>query len=92
MIIIIGILAAIAIPVYVSQRDKAKEAVLKNSARDVVTSVLTYSAADLDTTWEPTPALTNGTLSAYARTLRELRPRGEREARRRRGHQRRRVP
>ena len=27
---------------YVSQRDKAKEALLENNAHDVVTSVLTY--------------------------------------------------
>jgi prepilin-type N-terminal cleavage/methylation domain-containing protein len=68
VIIIVGILAAIAIPAYAAQRDKAKQALLKNSVRDVVTSVLTYSAADLDTTWEPTHALTDGTLSAYAQT------------------------
>jgi len=68
VVIIIGILAAIAIPMYVSQRDKAKEALLENNAHDVVTSVLTYPAADLDTAWEPTHALTDGTLSAYAQT------------------------
>ncbi|MEI6450695.1 MAG: prepilin-type N-terminal cleavage/methylation domain-containing protein, partial [Actinomycetes bacterium] len=35
VIIIIGILAAIAIPVYASQRDKAKEAGLKLNARHI---------------------------------------------------------
>ena len=35
VIIIIGILAAIAIPLYISQRDKAKVAALKNNAHNV---------------------------------------------------------
>jgi prepilin-type N-terminal cleavage/methylation domain-containing protein len=41
VIIIIGILAAIAIPVYAAQRDKAKEASLKASARLVVVGATT---------------------------------------------------
>jgi len=42
VIIIIGILAAIAIPVYVVQRDKAKVAALKNNARYVHIAALGY--------------------------------------------------
>ena len=42
VIIIIGILAAIAIPMYISQRDKAKVASLKESAHDVHIAALTY--------------------------------------------------
>jgi prepilin-type N-terminal cleavage/methylation domain-containing protein len=41
VIIVIGILAAIAIPMYVGQRDKAKEASLKVSAHLVVVDVTT---------------------------------------------------
>ena len=41
VIIIIGILAAIAIPVYASQRDKAKQASLKASAHIVVVDAAT---------------------------------------------------
>ncbi len=41
VIIIIGILAAIAIPVYAAQRHKAKEASLKASARLVVVGITT---------------------------------------------------
>lgn len=36
VIIIVGILAALAIPMYVSQRDKAKEATLKTTAHYVL--------------------------------------------------------
>jgi len=46
VIIIIGILAAIAIPMYISQRDKAKEATLKNNARYVLIAALGYALDD----------------------------------------------
>jgi len=51
VIIIIGILAAIAFPVYSAQRDKAKEAVLTKNARDVDIAALTYVLAGLNTTY-----------------------------------------
>jgi len=41
VIVIIGILAAIAIPMYISQRDKAKVAALKESVHDVHIAALT---------------------------------------------------
>jgi prepilin-type N-terminal cleavage/methylation domain-containing protein len=66
VIIIIGILAAIAIPVYASQRDKAKEAGLKLSARHIMISTHSYVADGLSTAWQTSSALTNGTLSAKA--------------------------
>jgi len=47
VIIIIGILAAIAIPMYVVQRDKAKEAALKTTARYVLTAAGDYAASGL---------------------------------------------
>ena len=46
VIIIIGILAAIAIPMYVVQRDKAKEAALKNNAHNVHIAALGYALDD----------------------------------------------
>jgi len=67
-IIIIGILAAIAIPLYVSQRDKAKECALKLNARHVMITAHSYVADSLNTSWQATHALTNGTLSTYALT------------------------
>jgi type IV pilus assembly protein PilA len=51
VVIIIGILAAIAIPVYAAQRNKAKETVLKKNARDVSIAALTYVLQGLDTTY-----------------------------------------
>jgi len=51
VIIIIGILAAIAIPMYVGQRDQAKEAVLQKNARDVDIAALTYVLTGLNTTY-----------------------------------------
>jgi prepilin-type N-terminal cleavage/methylation domain-containing protein len=68
VIIIIGILASIAIPVYAAQRDKAKEAALKLNARNVMMTAHSYVADGLSTTWQATHALTNGALSAFALT------------------------
>jgi prepilin-type N-terminal cleavage/methylation domain-containing protein len=64
VIIIIGILAAIAIPMYIGQRDKAKEAGLKLNARHVTIAAHSYVADGLSTSWQGTHALTNGTLSS----------------------------
>jgi prepilin-type N-terminal cleavage/methylation domain-containing protein len=51
VIIIIGILAAIAIPMYLGQRDQAKEAALQKNARDVDIAALTYVLSGLSTTY-----------------------------------------
>ena len=47
VIIVVGILAAIAIPVYVGQRDKAKEATLKTTAHYVLVATEDYTGSDL---------------------------------------------
>jgi type IV pilus assembly protein PilA len=68
VIVIVGILAAIAIPIYTTQRDKAKEAALKNNARYAYISAHSHVADGLNTSWQATHALTNGTLSSWAAT------------------------
>jgi prepilin-type N-terminal cleavage/methylation domain-containing protein len=47
VIIIVGILAAIAIPMYIGQRDKAKEATLKTTAHYVLIATEDYAGSDL---------------------------------------------
>jgi type II secretion system protein G len=44
VVIIIGVLAAIAIPVYAAQRDKAKEASVKQGTHLIENAVVTYAA------------------------------------------------
>ena len=68
VIIVIGILAAIAIPLYVAQRDKAKGSALQLNARNVMITTHSYIADGLNTSWQATHALTNGKLSTYATT------------------------
>jgi prepilin-type N-terminal cleavage/methylation domain-containing protein len=68
VIIIIGILAAIAIPMYVGQRDKAKEATVKSNTHGVLVSLHHHVADGLSTSWQATHALTNGTKSSWAAT------------------------
>jgi type IV pilus assembly protein PilA len=46
VILIIGILAAIAIPAFVGQRDRASDAEAKTGARNVATVMETYSSDD----------------------------------------------
>jgi type II secretion system protein G len=44
VIIVIGILAAIAIPAYAAQRDRAKDAAVKEGSHLIQTAVMTYAA------------------------------------------------
>jgi prepilin-type N-terminal cleavage/methylation domain-containing protein len=46
VIIIIGILAAVAIPMFLSQRDKAKDAAVKSGVHSIATGVASWSADD----------------------------------------------
>ena len=68
VVVILGILAAIAIPVYIGQRDKAKGATLAENSHGVYVSLHHHVAAGLDTSWQASHALTNGTLSSWAAT------------------------
>jgi prepilin-type N-terminal cleavage/methylation domain-containing protein len=68
VIIVIGILAAISIPMYVAQRDKAKQSAHKLNARHVMITAHSYVADGLNTTWTTSNAKTNGTLSVQAAT------------------------
>jgi len=49
VIIIIGILAAIAIPMYLNQRDKAKDAAVKEGIHTVQIGIQTYATDNNDT-------------------------------------------
>ena len=44
VVIVIGILAAIAVPVYASQRDKAKDAAVKEGVHHIQVALITYAA------------------------------------------------
>jgi len=68
VVIIIGILAAIAIPVYAAQRDKAKEAAMKTTARYVLVAAGDYAGSGL--TIEPYHASDNGSASEAANATR----------------------
>jgi type II secretion system protein G len=48
VIIIIGILAAIAIPMFLSQRDKAKEAAVKEGVHSIQVGIQSYAVDNLD--------------------------------------------
>jgi prepilin-type N-terminal cleavage/methylation domain-containing protein len=55
VIIIIGILCAIAIPMYMGQRERAKNAAAVEGGRTIMLDVLTYAAKqDGDDTWPAT--------------------------------------
>jgi len=49
VIIIIGILAAIAIPVYLGQRDKAKDSAVKGGVHSIELGIATYAIDHADT-------------------------------------------
>lgn len=51
VMIIIGILCAIAIPMYLGQRERAKNAVVKEGARSIALAVLSYVTDTDDASW-----------------------------------------
>jgi len=59
VIIIIGILAAIAIPMYLNQRDKAKDSAVKEGTHSVQIGVQTY-AVDNNDVYPPAAAVAQG--------------------------------
>jgi prepilin-type N-terminal cleavage/methylation domain-containing protein len=68
VMIVIGILAAIAVPMYITQRDKAKETGLKLNAHHITIAAHSYVGDSLSTVWTRSYAKTNGTLSVQAAT------------------------
>ena len=48
VIIIIGILAAIAIPMFLNQRDKAKDAAVKGGVHNIELGIASYAVDHLD--------------------------------------------
>jgi len=61
VIIIIGILAAIAIPMFLGQRDKAKESAVKGGVHNIELGIASY-AVDHNDTYPATGAVTRATL------------------------------
>ena len=57
VMLIIGILAAIAIPSFFAQRDKATDSDAKSGARTAQTAIETYATENRASTPEPTPPI-----------------------------------
>lgn len=70
VVIIIGILAAIAIPVYAAQRGLAKEAALQSNARNMTTQVVSLDEAPQPPAGNPRIALRNDLIATYAGQVR----------------------
>ena len=62
VIIIIGILAAIAIPMYLGQREKAKEAAVKGGVHNIELGIASYAVDHGDTYPGKPPGVTRATL------------------------------
>src|SRR4026209_2693869 len=68
VILIIGILAAIALPAFLGQRQKAQDSSAKSDARNMVSQVESCYTDTQDYTGCVTPATPNGTLTDGTRT------------------------
>ncbi len=64
VIIIIGILAAIAIPMFLSQRNKAKDASVKEGIHSIQVGIQSY-AVDNNDTYPAAAQVSNTTLAGY---------------------------
>jgi general secretion pathway protein G len=64
VIIIIGILAAIAIPMFLGQRDKAKESAVKEGVHSIQVGVQSY-AVDANDVYPPQSQLTDTNMKSY---------------------------
>jgi type II secretion system protein G len=64
VIIIIGILAAIAIPMFLGQRDKAKESAVKEGVHSIQVGVQSY-AVDNSDMYPATGGVNAGTMASY---------------------------
>ena len=64
VIIIIGILAAIAIPMFLGQRDKAKESAVKGAVHNIELGVGSYGVDHADL-YPPAGGVTSGTMGSY---------------------------
>lgn len=70
VVIIIGILAAIAIPVYAAQRDHAEEAALQSNVRNMVTQLVALDDPPQPPAADPRIALRDALVAAYASQVR----------------------
>ncbi len=61
VIIIIGILAAIAIPMFLGQRDKAKESAVKGGVHNIELGIASY-AVDHNDVYPPSGTVTKGSM------------------------------
>ena len=68
VIIIIGILAAIAIPMFLGQRDKAKESAVKEGIHSIQVGVQSY-AVDYSDTYPPQATVAQATMTDLRRQL-----------------------
>jgi len=64
VIIIIGILAAIAIPMFLGQRDKAKESAVKEGVHSIQIGVQSY-AVDYNDTYAPAAIVNQAGMTPY---------------------------
>jgi len=65
VVVVIGILAAIAIPLYLHQRDKARDAAVEEGVWSIQVAVVSYAADHNDLYPDPSQVTFDGELAAY---------------------------